>query len=75
MNITNVVLAPHEQRVVEEKDELDKKIAKLDSFGRGDIFAELSPNEQSLLGKQLSIMEEYSEILGKRIDIFKEKSK
>ncbi len=39
-------MAPHQERVVQEKKELDEKLAKLDAFGRTDLFASLPADEQ-----------------------------
>jgi hypothetical protein len=62
---------PHQQRVLDEKAELDKKIIKLDEFIKtSQIFAELPDEERELLIRQKSCMSEYSEILGARSDAF-----
>lgn len=64
-------LAPHQQRVVEEKAELDKKAIDLSNFiGHSPIFETLDPADQELLKEQNDIMWQYSEILGKRIAAF-----
>ena len=63
-------LQPHQQRVVDEKAELDAKLAKLDAFGRTEMFASLPPDEQGRLNRQHSIMEQYSAVLGERIRAF-----
>ena len=60
----------YQQRVVDEKVALDEKIEKLDKFIGGDIFKALSDCEQTLLARQITIMIEYSVILGKRISEF-----
>ena len=62
---------PHQQRVVDEKRDLDEKLAKLDAFGRTDVFAALPADEQGRLNLQHSLMEQYSAVLGARIDAFK----
>jgi len=63
-------LQPHQQRVVDEKRELDEKLAKLDAFGRTPLFASLAAEEQGRLNRQHSIMEQYSAVLGERIEAF-----
>ena len=64
-------LQPHQQRVVTEKAELDEKLAKLNAFGQGPIFATLPPDEQERLIRQSKIMDQYSVVLGERIAAFK----
>lgn len=63
-------LQPHQQRVVEEKAALDEKIAKLAAFGRTATFAALPADEQGRLNRQHSLMEQYSAVLGERIEAF-----
>lgn len=66
-------LAPHQQRVVDEKVELDKKAKALSEFiGYSPIFETLDPAEQERLKEQNDIMWQYSEILGARISAFVE---
>ena len=63
-----------QQRVVDEKTELDDKIAKLGSFidgaGNTSVFGELPEDEQERMVRQRSCMQEYSGILGERIAAF-----
>ena len=61
---------PHQQRVVDEKSELDEKLSKLDAFLRTDTFKRLRNEEQILLGRQATAMRIYSGILGERIKLF-----
>ena len=64
-------MAPHQQRVVDEKIELDKKATALSEFiGNNPIFATLDPAEQERLKMQNDVMWQYSEILGARIAAF-----
>ncbi len=64
-------LQPHQQRVVDEKTELDDKLTKLKAFIDGNpIFAGLPDDEKERLVRQHSCMTEYSEILGERIAAF-----
>lgn len=64
-------LAPHQQRVVDEKTELDKKATALSNFiGHSEIFPKLDAAEQERLREQNDVMWRYSEILGARIAAF-----
>lgn len=66
-----MTLQPHQQRVVDEKEELDKKAKALSQFiGINPIFDTLDPAEQERLKVQNDIMWKYSEILGERIAAF-----
>lgn len=60
-------LLPHQERVVDEKTELDIRREKLRAFMEGDIYRGLDDSERMLLVRQLFIMGRYSEILGQRI--------
>lgn len=62
---------PHQQRVVDEKTELDKKATALSNFiGHSPIFETLDAAEQERLKEQNDVMWTYSEILGARIAAF-----
>lgn len=63
-------LQPHQQRVVDERAELDGRRAKLLEFMDGPIHANLPLTEKMRLGRQLKAMSEYSDVLGERIDAF-----
>jgi hypothetical protein len=60
----------HQQRVVDEKKELDEKLQKLTSFFTTSIFSGIDEGEQKRLKKQSEIMSQYSDILGERIENF-----
>jgi hypothetical protein len=62
---------PYQQRVVDEKKDLDDKRAKLLSFFNTDLFRGLDQAEKDRLRTQHSIMGVYSEILHQRISAFK----
>lgn len=66
-------LAPHQQRVVQEKEELDEKLSKLSAFIDSPNFAITvkDENEIARLVCQEEIMKDYSEILAERIAAFK----
>ena len=64
-------MLPHQQRVVDEKNELDVKAKALSNFiGLNPVFADIDAEEQERLKEQCEIMWEYSEILEKRIAAF-----
>lgn len=60
-----------QQRVVDEKTELDEKIGKLSVFVRSDAYHSLENGmDKDLLDDQLNAMEVYSNILAERIERF-----
>lgn len=64
-------LLPHQQRVVDEKAELDKKATALSNFiGLNLIFKTLDAAEQERQKVQNDLMWRYSEVLGARIAAF-----
>lgn len=63
-------MAPHQERVVNEKRELDEKLAKLMAFSQTETFSGLDPAERERLTRQAGVMEQYSVILGERIAAF-----
>ena len=66
-------LAAHQQRVVQEKEELDEKLSKLSAFIDSPDFTITvkDENEIARLVCQEEIMKDYSEILAERIAAFK----
>jgi hypothetical protein len=65
-----VTLQPHQERVVREKEELDDKIAKLDTFIHGGVYVGLNESERMRLMRQFCHMKDYSNVLGERIAAF-----
>ncbi len=63
-------MKPYQQRVCDEKEELDEKIVKLKEFMNSDVYAELLAVEQGLLMVQLVAMDNYFNVLGRRIECF-----
>lgn len=64
-------MQPHQQRVVDERTELDKKAHALSEFiGNSPVFETLNPEEQERLKEQNDVMWQYSEILERRIEAF-----
>jgi hypothetical protein len=59
-----------QQRVVDEKAELDSKIVRLRGFLGSDTFAHLPGAEQERMTRQLTVMEQYSSVLGERVAAF-----
>jgi hypothetical protein len=67
-------MEPYQQRVVDERNELEKKTVALHKFiadvPASPIFAQLPGEEKSRLRRQYSAMAEYLEVLGERIAAF-----
>lgn len=61
----------YQQRVVDEAQDLAEKIDKLETFRKGHKYADLDREQQILLGRQLAVMNEYHDILARRIALFK----
>lgn len=63
-------LQPHQQRVVEERAELETKLGKLQAFITGERFASVPDDEQGRLVLQHHIMNSYALVLEQRIAAF-----
>jgi hypothetical protein len=63
-------LAPHQQRVVDEKEELSERLSKLQAFFQGPIFPTLSEAERMRLRNQVRFMDGYAAVLEDRIRAF-----
>lgn len=63
-------LPPHQQRVIEEKRDLDERKQKLEAFLDTPTFAQLDDSEQGRLHAQHAAMVDYSRVLGDRIEAF-----
>lgn len=63
-------ILPHQQRVIEEKAELDARLEKLIPFMSSDTCHNLPFDERGRLKRQAEVMEMYSGILGARINHF-----
>ena len=61
-----------QERVVEEKRQLDERRIKLEEFMCGDIYRTLSIEERARMHGQLGIMQQYSQVLAVRIAHFEE---
>ncbi|EEJ7233427.1 hypothetical protein S483_001319 [Salmonella enterica subsp. salamae] len=64
-------LQPHQQRVVDEANDLADKFTKLVAFiGSSSVYQSLESTEQTLLRGQVGAMRAYLEILNLRIESF-----
>ena len=63
-------MQPHQQRVVEEKAELDDRAHKLSLFFRTEVFEGLPTVEKDRLRVQVHLMRAYSAVLEARINAF-----
>lgn len=63
-------MQPHQQRVVDERADLDARLAKLGAFFETPIFSSLDADEQWRLRQQHDAMAAYSGILSMRITAF-----
>lgn len=63
-------MQPYQQRVADEKDELDEKLHALENFIDSPKFLELDRGERQRLTRQATLMAQYSDVLGERIDAF-----
>ncbi|THJ36151.1 DUF2829 domain-containing protein [Lampropedia aestuarii] len=68
--VVGCTVPAHQQRVLDEKRELDERREKLAAFYSTPIFNSLPESEQSRLLSQGVAMRTYSEILGDRIANF-----
>lgn len=65
-------MQPYQQRVIDEKAELDAKLEKLRVFIGGGFFAELMDDQKRRLYRQFHAMGDYSDALNDRILAFNE---
>lgn len=66
-----MTLAPYQQRVVDEKRELDERIDKLAAFFKTEAFGNLPTYDRTLMRQQHRAMDRLSVILRLRIQRFK----
>lgn len=62
----------YQQRVVDEKEELDGRLSRLEDFLTTSLFAKLDGAEKDRMQRQAAIMRAYSALLRERIDAFTE---
>lgn len=63
-------MQPYQQRVVEEKEQLNERIDKLYAFTASPNFRLVPEDERARLLRQLRAMGAYSAILHERIEAF-----
>ncbi len=64
-------MKPYQQRVIDEKSDLESRIDKLSTFIESDVFVfEVDQEQQDLLLIQLSTMRSYNLILDLRVQKF-----
>lgn len=63
-------ITDYQQRVIDEKTQLDDKLAKLRNFFDMATFKNLDNTEKSRMYRQENVMADYSEILGERVAAF-----
>lgn len=60
----------YQQRVIEEKEQLDDRSVKLHAFIYSEKFNRLEQAEQWRMIRQLAAMQSYAAVLGERINAF-----
>jgi hypothetical protein len=60
----------YQQRVVDEKIQLDERLEKLREFMKGNFFKKVKEEEQKRMMRQEASMDIYSDVLGERIAAF-----
>lgn len=63
-------MAPYQERVIAERDDLQQKIEALERFTGTDQMRSLSLKEQYRLVRQLNHMRSYRDVLNERIEDF-----
>jgi hypothetical protein len=63
-------MQPHQQRVVDEHDDLKSKLDKLNAFTKGPTWLTIPYEERELLVRQSRAMESYLSILAKRMALW-----
>ena len=64
------MIAAHQQRVIDERDDLAIKVDRLHAFLGTDTYAGLDVAERGRLDRQLAVMVIYRDILNERIVAF-----
>jgi hypothetical protein len=66
-----MTLEPHQQLVVEEKNNVSERLAKLLGFFQGPLFPTLDEAERARLRNQARFMDGYAAVLEERIAAFR----
>ena len=70
-NMSERVYLPHQQRVIDEAQELNEKLVKLmDFINKSDSYKSLSIDDARLLNEQYYYMQNYFRVLNTRISRF-----
>jgi hypothetical protein len=71
LDLADPVVLTYKERVIEEKKQLDEKLAKLSAFfGTPKYDTDVNNQEKNRLRRQAEVMKEYSDILAVRIASF-----
>lgn len=65
-----MTIEPHELRVIEEKSDLDVRLAKLKAFLKTETCLNMPFDDRCLLVQQAMVMGQYAHILNARIERF-----
>lgn len=63
-------MQPHEERVVAERDDLKRKLERLEAFLHSPRINDIDQQEAHRLRRQAEVMSEYLGILNSRIEHF-----
>lgn len=63
-------MQPYQERVIAESNDLRDKLNKLEAFINSDAFNDLDREDRQLLRRQCFYMDDYFEVLRKRIARF-----
>ena len=64
-------MEPHQQRVLEERQQLRERLDRLENFLASDLFRSLSHEDGVLLWAQRGAMAQYLAILDRRVALWK----
>ena len=65
-------MSPHQQRVIDEKADIDGQLERLLASMGGPIYEKLANAEKARMTRQAAIMRLLSNVLGERIGAFEE---
>lgn len=70
-----IPMLPYQQRLIDEKTQLDERLGKLTAFFDTEPFPDLPQAEQDRRRRQATHMKRYSDILGERIEAWEQQGK